>query len=251
MMFDVGQGDSSILVVNNKVSMFDTGGIVMYNDSKYTYQLTKNKIIPYLKSYGIRKIDNLFLTHGDYDHMGEAIYLINNFKVEKVIFNCGTYNGLERKLIKILDEKKIKHVRCINEINMKDYKLEILNTKDYGNENSNSSVIYFKYNNYKFLLMGDASKDREHDILDKYKLGKIDFLKVGHHGSDTSSSTYFIDRISPKYSLISVGKNNKYGHPKNTVLDILSNSKIYRTDIDGSVKIIFNKNGYEIKTFNP
>ena len=99
--------------------------------------------------------------------------------------------------------------------------------------------------------MGDASKDREHDILAKYKLEKIDFLKVGHHGSDTSSSTYFIDGISPKYSLISVGKNNKYGHPKNTVLDILSNSKIYRTDIDGSVKIIFNKNGYDIKTFNP
>ena len=89
-----------------------------------------------------------------------------------------------------------------------------------------------KYNDYKFLFMGDAGIERENDILDKYNLSDIDVLKVGHHGSNTSSSENFIKNISPKYSLISVGENNRYGHPKDSVLNILRNSKIYRTDID-------------------
>lgn len=96
--------------------------------------------------------------------------------------------------------------------------------------------------------MGDAGTKREKDILDKYNINNIDFFKVGHHGSNTSTSEYFIDIINPKYSLISVGKNNRYGHPKESVLDILSNSKIYRTDTDGSIEIELNKNGYEIRT---
>lgn len=85
--------------------------------------------------------------------------------------------------------------------------------------------------------MGDAGKERELDIINKYNLNKIDFLKVGHHGSDTSSNIKFINTIKPKYSLISVGENNNYGHPKKSVLDILSSSKIYRTDINGEIKI--------------
>ena len=96
--------------------------------------------------------------------------------------------------------------------------------------------------------MGDAEIDKENDILDKYNLSNIDFLKVGHHGSDTSSSKEFVNVIKPKYSLISVGKNNRYGHPKNSVLDTLKNSKIYRTDENGSIEIKINRNKYKIKT---
>jgi len=99
--------------------------------------------------------------------------------------------------------------------------------------------------------MGDAGIEREKDILSKYDLNEIDFLKVGHHGSNTSSSEDFINKIKPIYSLISVGKNNRYGHPKDSVLAILENSKIYRTDIDGSIGIKLNKNGYRIKTCPP
>lgn len=99
--------------------------------------------------------------------------------------------------------------------------------------------------------MGDASVEREKDILEKYNLSNIDFLKVGHHGSNTSSSESFINSINPKYSLISVGKNNRYGHPKGSVLDTLKNSTIYRTDLDGSIKIKLNKNGYKIRTCPP
>lgn len=99
--------------------------------------------------------------------------------------------------------------------------------------------------------MGDAGINREKDILEKYNLSNIDFLKVGHHGSNTSSSEDFINIINPKYSIISVGENNRYNHPKDSVLDTLKSSKIYRTDLDGSIEIKINKNGYKIKTCPP
>lgn len=98
--------------------------------------------------------------------------------------------------------------------------------------------------------MGDASIVKEKDILKKYNMRNIDFLKVGHHGSSISSSKEFINSIKVKYSLISVGKNNRYGHPKESVINILKSSKIYRTDIDGSIEVKINKNGYKIKTYN-
>ena len=151
--------------------------------------------------------------HGDKDHMGEAINLVENFKVEKVIFNCGEFNELEKDLIKVLDKKKIPYYSCIKELNIDDNKLYFLNNKDYGNENDNSSVIYTELNNYKFLFMGDAGVEVEEELIEKYNLQDIDVLKVGHHGSKTSSSKMFIDEINPNYSIISVGKNNRYGHP--------------------------------------
>ena len=83
--------------------------------------------------------------------------------------------------------------------------------------------------------MGDAGVEVEENLLEKYNLKNIDVLKVGHHGSKTSSSKSFIDEINTKYSIISVGKNNRYGHPNDSVLENLNNSKIYRTDQDGSI----------------
>ena len=95
--------------------------------------------------------------HGDYDHMGEAINLVNNFKVDKVIFNCGTFNDLEKELIKVLDKKKIKYYSCIKELNINKNKLHFLQTKEYKNENDNSNVVYTELNGYKFMFMGDTS----------------------------------------------------------------------------------------------
>ncbi len=183
--------------------------------------------------------------------MGEAINLVTNFKVDKVIFNCGNLNNLEKELIKVPDKKNIKYYSCISKLNIDKYKLEFMNTSFYDDENNSSSVIYLNYSNYRFLFMDDAGIEREKDILRKYNLSNIDFLKVGHHGSNTSSSEEFIDKINPKYSLISVGKNNRYGHPKEEVLDNLSNSRTYRTDLNGSIEIKLKKNGYKIRTCSP
>lgn len=186
--------------------------------------------------------------HGDADHMGEAGDIVDNFKVKNVILNCGEYNLLEINLINKLNKD---YYTCIDKINLDDLTLSFINTKEYNNENDNSSVIIFDYYNYNFLFMGDGSIKREKDILNSSDLSSIDFLKVGHHGSDTSSSKEFIDIIKPKYSIISVGRNNRYGHPKESVLDILNNCKIYRTDLIGSIEIKLNKNTYKIKTYSP
>ncbi len=240
---DVSQGDSALIHINKENILIDTGGNVNKSFSE--------DIITYLKSEGISKLDYLVLTHGDYDHMGEAINLVNNFKVENVFFNCGEFNDLENNLIKTLKKKKIKYYSCIKELKIDKYKINFLNTKVYDNENDNSSVIYLNYKNYKFLFMGDAGIKKEKDILEKYNLKNIDVLKIGHHGSKTSSSKIFIDETNPKYCVISVGKNNRYGHPNKEVLNNLNNSKIYRTDQDGSIMFKIRNNKLKIETCSP
>ena len=225
---DIGQGDCTLFRVSNNNILIDTGGI-------YNRELSKNTLIPYFKSLGINKLNYLIITHGDFDHMGEAVNLVNNFKVDKVIFNCGDFNELEKDLISVLDSKGIIYDSCIEEINVDDNKLYFLNSGIYDNENDNSNVIYTEIDNYKFLFMGDASFDVEKDIIKKYSIDNIDVLKVGHHGSKTSSSIEFIDSINPRYSIISVGKNNRYHHPNKEVLDNLRESRVYRTDIDGGI----------------
>ena len=248
---DVSQGDSILIRYpkNNKIVLIDTGGIVSFNNTN-TYKVS-DSTITYLKSLGVKTIDHMIISHGDYDHMGEAINLVNNFKVEKVIFNCGPYNDLENELIKVLDKKKIKYYSCIKELNIGKNKLHFLQTKEYDNENDNSNVIITELNGYKFMFMGDASVTTEHEILDKYNLSDIDVLKVGHHGSRTSSSKEFINEINPKYSIISVGKNNRYGHPNKEILDNLNNSKIYRTDENGSIMFKIKNNKLKIETCSP
>ena len=250
-MLDVGQGDSLMIAFPNNKSniLIDTGGIV--NFTKTNYEISTSTIIPYLKSIGIKKINYLVLTHGDFDHMGEAVNLVNGFKVEQVVFNCGEFNDLEKELIKVLNQKKIKYYSCVKELNIDNNKLYFLQTKKYDNENDNSNVIYTELNGYKFMFMGDAGVDKEKDILDKYNLSNVDVLKVGHHGSKTSSSKEFIDEINPKYGIISVGKNNIYGHPNKEVLNNLENSKIYRTDQDGSIMFKIKNDKLEIETCSP
>ncbi len=239
---DVGQGDSILITLpHNKNLLIDTGG-------KYKTDLSKTVLIPYMKSNGVSKLDYLILTHGDYDHMGEAINIVNKFKVDKVIFNCGSYNDLEKKLMTALKNKKIKYFSCIEKLDIGSNKLYFLNNGNYDNENDNSNIIYTKFNNYKFIFMGDASKKSEKDILAKYNISDITVLKVGHHGSKTSSSKDFINNINPKYSIISVGKNNRYSHPNKETLTNLECSKIYRTDIDGGIMFKIKNNKLEVKT---
>ena len=245
LYLDVNQGDSTLITYKNNTILIDTGGSYFYDN------MSLSRTIPYLKSIGRNKINYLILTHGDYDHMGESINLIENFKVEKVIFNCGEFNDLEKELIKVLEKKKIKYYSCIKELNTDNSKLYFLQTKEYDNENDNSNVIYIELDGYKFMLMGDSGIEKEKDILDKYNICDIDVLKVGHHGSKTSSDKKFIDEIKPKYSIISVGKNNRYGHPNKEVLDTLIDSKIYRTDQDGSIMFKIRKDKLQIEACSP
>ncbi len=231
VMFDVGEADSMLISTpSKKVNiLIDTGrGIDI------------NNIIIYLKSIGISKLNYLIITHGDEDHIGGALYLIDNFKVDNVILNKGDYTELEVELITHLKNKNIKYTNNINKIPLLGSYMYLLNTKEFSNENDNSIVTYFEYQKYKFLFMGDSSSKTEEYLINNYNLTNISFLKVGHHGSNTSSSPLFINKINPKVSLISVGRNNFYHHPNKEVLTNLSNSVIYRTDINKSIKIKIN-----------
>lgn len=243
---DVGQGDMSLVKYKDEVIVIDTGPKNFYSD----YEIMDN-IILFFRSIGVSNIDLLIISHGDNDHIGNANNLINNFKVKNVSFNSGKYNELETDLIKLLKYKNINYFKDTDKKYNNKISYSYLNTKEYDNENDNSSVVYLKIYKYSFLFMGDAGVEKEKDILDLYSLSNIDFLKVGHHGSNTSSSKEFIDVVKPRYSIISVSKNNRYGHPKEEVLNNLKKSKIYRTDRDGSIMFKIKNNKLKIETCSP
>lgn len=180
--------------------------------------------------------------------MGESISFVEHFPVKNVILNHDTYNDLEQELIFLLKEKGINYLQNVTSISAADLQLQFLNHTIYDNENDNSNVIYLELGTLKTLFMGDASTKVETDLLKQYQLSDIDILKVGHHGSKTSTSRKLIDVITPQYALISVGKNNRYGHPDKQVLNRLKQSKIYRTDEHGSVVIRNVYDHYVMKT---
>ena len=254
---DINQGDSAIIITPHKrdVIMIDTGGKITYEVEDWkkgnkTYNLSDNTI-KFLKSKGITKIDYLITTHGDYDHLGEAQNIVNKLTVKNVIFNNDTYNALELELIDVLNDKNIKYYQNVKTLNITNNTIYFLNDNLYDNENNNSNILYFSIYGNKFLFMGDAGVKAEEDLMNKYNLENITVLKVGHHGSNTSSSKNFIDYINPLISIISVGRNNRYNHPNTEVLDNLSNRIIYRTDINGTIKFSIKKNKFDIKTYEP
>lgn len=242
---DVGQGDSILVVTPhlNKTILIDTGGIVSFNEN-YKSNIVKNKTIPFFRRIGINRVDYLFLTHGDYDHAGEANVLLSNFCVKKVFINKGNINNIEKKI-------NNKEVLRLKNFVIDNIKVNSLNNNVFNNENDDSTILLFNIYDYKFLFMGDASIKTEEYLLNNYILPNVDILKVGHHGSYTSTSTDFINVIKPKYSVISVGENNMYKHPNKSVLDILDNTKLFRTDVDGTIEVKISKKRYKIKTYVP
>lgn len=244
---DVGQGDSILIKLNgNKNVLVDTGGILKYEDSFKRindFSIGDDVLSPYLKSIGISRLECLIITHGDMDHIGGSEAIMNNFNVNNLFLN-GNLNELEKKLI-IYNPKYLKDNDVLK---INNYIFYILNPSYDTNENDSSIILYFTINNINILLMGDASGIIEEKIIQKYNLD-IDILKIGHHGSKTSTSINFIKKTTPYYGIISVGENNRFNHPHKEVLDILNNSNVnvFRTDYYGSIKFIF-KDKLLIKT---
>ncbi len=240
LMIDIGQGDSLLIHSNNQTMLIDTGGYL--NKSGMIYE---NKIKPLLSSLGIRKLNILCLTHGDLDHLGEAYRLIQEMKVKKVYFNEGNDTEEEKRIQSLLKDKNIFYdsLKEGDTLSLGKFRFFSLN-KDRHKENDSSIVLLGNISDYSFLLMGDATKEVEEEILEKYKLPNLLFLKVGHHGSKTSTNLSFVQELNPKYSLISVGKKNFYGHPNPNVVSLLKqfSKTIYMTSDDGSIFIKFRKN---------
>ena len=236
--FDVGQGDSTLIIspYRKDVVMIDVGGVRSRNVS--------SGIVNFLKSQGINSIDLFIASHGDFDHVGDFKYFTKYIDVEKVKVNKGEFNDLE---VEMFMESQL----------VDDYEFEGMDVyflddgTIYDNENDNSIISLFRIYDFKYLNSGDASIKQELNLIDKYGFGQVDLFKAGHHGSKTSNGLKFIEVIKPKYAVISVGKNNRYGHPNKEVLDNLERSKIYRTDRDGTIMFKVKRNNIEIKNYTP
>lgn len=249
-MLDVGQGDCLVILPKHSVEaiVIDTGGKPSFVKESWrqrqTSSISEQIIVPYLKAMGIRKIGLLVLTHGDYDHIGEAISLVNQIKVKQVMSNSAVENQLETTLFQALSKKQIFYQK-IKQLTFRYQKIDFMveSTGSAENENQDSLMIDAKIEKKHILFMGDADSVSERYLLEAYSFPKVDILKVGHHGSITSSSGPFLEQIQPSIALISVGSNNRYGHPNEIVLQRLQalRSTIYMTKDHGSVSIFFQK----------
>lgn len=250
-VFDVGQGDSILIMFpHNKGNiLIDTGGKTSYCKSELgcsSYDLGEELIIPSLKKLGIKRLNYLILSHGDMDHILYSKTILDNFSVSNIIMNNGDFTSYESKIIENYNDKV--NILTTGIIEMDEFMIYFFNDYKSNNENDNSLAVYFNIFDFSFLSLGDSSSKVEEYITEKYDLKDIDILKVSHHGSKTSSSKQFIDRLNPKYSIISVGEKNRYHHPNKEVLDNLSPSKLYRTDQHGSVMFKMHKDKLEVKT---
>ncbi len=206
---DVGQGDSILVRIGSKALLVDTGG-----DNRFDMAL--EVLIPYLRKQNVCSLEALAISHDDFDHAGAASSLIDNFPVKRSLTSAVDF------------PYRLMGVDFLN--------LNPLAGQAEDN-NDNSLVLSFNLDGLSFLLMGDAGVTVEKAIISSGFIPSCDILKVGHHGSKTSSSMEFLEAIKPKEAVISCGVNNRYGHPDNEVVRRLkeAQAKIRRTDEEGSV----------------
>lgn len=257
-MIDVGQGDSTLISTKFNNILIDGGGIE--NNKGEEDYIGKNVLLPYLKNRGIKKLDYIFISHFDNDHVGGVLSVLKELKVKNVVIakqfeRTKQYNDF----IKIIQDKNINVILGIAGENIEienDVKIQILwptnNLIEENPLNNNSLVFKFIYKNFTMLFTGDIEKKAEQEIMNLYEkteLFRCTVLKVAHHGSKTSSSNEIIKKINPKYVLIGVGKNNKYKHPSKEVIERFEKNEIiiHRTDINGEIYIKTNGKNISIK----
>src|SRR5699024_5439162 len=239
-MLDVGQGDSFVIELpyRKAVILYDAGAKVSFSDRKPTDGVYKSVIKPYLYSRGIHKIDAILLSHEDMDHMGSVEFILNDFHVNKIITSRFYENSAD------IQKKWDKNPTPIISLQKGDrfaiggQMFSVLSPGyDKGSSNENSLVLYSVFGNTSWLFTGDMEGKTEKDVRNDFPKLKVDVHQVAHHGSNTSTSPDLIQQLNPKYSLISVGRNNVYGHPNVNVLTDIheSGSTILRTDEDGAI----------------
>ena len=239
-IIDVGQGDSIFIhTLENKRILIDAGD----EEAEHT-------VYSYLKRKGVKKIDVLIATHPDTDHIGSMDYIIDKFKISH--FYMPEAKTDSEAFYNLLDSCKEKNLK-IEYLTKGDIlkidsstTMEILSPSTITDKNNlNSIVSLLNYSGYEFLFTGDAEKENESEILSSCNLPDIEFLKAGHHGSSSSSTKEFVERVKPEAVAISCGYNNDYGHPHRSVLDTFreNGSVVYRTDKNGTLVFYCDENG--------
>ncbi len=252
---DVGQGDSCLIRYKGTNIMIDSGGSLSKNKDGKSYDIGENVLNNYLLNRGITRLDYIMVSHFDEDHSQGFVFLLKNMKVKNVIISEQYKTSSIYEQFKQICKKQniqIIYVRSGDEIRIKDLAFKILHPKSKENQisenplNNNAIVCMVKYKNRRILFTGDIEKVAENEMVKEYTNGlKADILKVGHHGSKTSTTKEFLDLINPSVALIGVGQNNKFGHPNEDVIKRLEekNIQIYRTDEMGEISVIIDKNG--------
>lgn len=254
VLLDVGQGDCIYIELPYRkgVYLIDTGGALPrqrqpWQERKREWDVGKDVVVPFLKAKGVRHIDKLIATHGDVDHIGAAEEMIRHLSVKQLVIGKGkTNNAIQEKLVQLAKQKNIEVVQISRgdrwtEGGISFYVLHPFST--YRDDNNHSIVLYAKFGGLSWLLTGDLEEEGEAELINAFPQLKVDVLKVAHHGSDTSTTALFLERVQPKIALISVGKHNRYGHPSPDVIERLRkrNVIILRTDRHGAIRFIYSK----------
>lgn len=248
VFIDVGQGDAILIKLpfNRGNYLIDTGGNVVFpieewKKKRKTFNTGEDVIVPLLKSKGIHHLDKLILTHADADHTGSASEVIQNFQVKEVVIGTDSeefYRDKDSIQSALSKNIPIKRVKKGDLWTVDDATFYILHPYQKSEDANDSSIVIFaKIGGLTWLFTGDASESVEQELIKEFPKLRVDILKVGHHGSKTSSSKDFLEHIQPKVAVISVGKDNRYGHPHHQVLEEMEKleTSILRTDMEGAL----------------
>lgn len=240
---DVGQGDSILLRTKKGDYLVDTGGNIF--DS---FDIGKNITLPYLEKLGIKRLRGVFITHFDDDHSKALPFLLDNISIDHIIVSYEDYDNYIFREVKERGKSPLL-LKENDKINLdKNTTIKVLgpseNLKNNSSSPNNLSLVFLlTYFDHKVLFTGDMEKDAEYELVDKIE-GPVDILKVPHHGSNTSSTEELLDIIKPEIGVISLGRNNFYGHPNVEVLERYNKlgTEVYRTDTEGMILVkLFNR----------
>lgn len=241
---DVGQADASLVLCDGHSMLIDGGNAA---DS--------NLIAAYLKKQNISTLDYAICTHAHEDHVGGlsgalSVVSVNTVLAPKTEDDTRAYQNFKRKVLE--QGLTIQHPSAGDGFTLGSSKVQIVGPVDENTDDLNNTSIVMKlnYGNTSFLFTGDAETDEENDIIKSGYDLSADVIKVGHHGSNTSTGYVWLREIMPKYAVISVGKNNRYGHPNEKTLSRLSDAdvKLYRTDLQGDIIAVSDGNNITFTT---